>query len=150
MENVFDVAKYILEKTGSISAMKLQKLVYYSQVWHIVWEEEELFSDKVSAYSNGAVIGTLFHEHKGMFKVRSEDFPQGNSERLSDPVKEDIDKVVDFYGKYTAQQLSDLNHREKPWIDARKGLSPGEPCNNPITPAAIMEYYSGLSNAQES
>lgn len=29
MANVFDVAQYILEQQGLITAMKLQKLVYY-------------------------------------------------------------------------------------------------------------------------
>lgn len=28
---VFDVAKYILEKKGEMTAMKLQKLIYYSK-----------------------------------------------------------------------------------------------------------------------
>ena len=32
MANVFDTAKYILEQSGSMSTMKLQKLCYYSQV----------------------------------------------------------------------------------------------------------------------
>ena len=38
---VFDVANYILNKQGSMSAMKLQKLVYYSQAWSLVWDDEE-------------------------------------------------------------------------------------------------------------
>jgi uncharacterized phage-associated protein len=44
MANVHDVAAYILEKVGEpISTMKLQKLVYYSQAWHLAWDEEPLF-----------------------------------------------------------------------------------------------------------
>lgn len=35
--NVFDVAKYILDTVGGeITSMKLQKLCYYSQAWHMV------------------------------------------------------------------------------------------------------------------
>ena len=37
---VFDVAAYILEKIGSMTTMKLQKLVYYSQAWSLVWDGE--------------------------------------------------------------------------------------------------------------
>ncbi len=33
MANVFDTAKYILEQSGPMSTMKLQKLCYYSQAW---------------------------------------------------------------------------------------------------------------------
>lgn len=43
MANVLDVAAYVLAKRGPMTAMKLQKLVYYSQAWHLVWDEEPLF-----------------------------------------------------------------------------------------------------------
>ena len=33
---VHDVVKYILNQTGPIPAMKLQKLVYYCQAWSLV------------------------------------------------------------------------------------------------------------------
>ena len=39
---VFDAAAYILEQSGEMTAMKLQKLVYYSQSWSLVWDEEPL------------------------------------------------------------------------------------------------------------
>lgn len=37
MATVFDTAKYILEKRGAMSTMKLQKLCYYAQAWSLVW-----------------------------------------------------------------------------------------------------------------
>lgn len=47
--NAIDVADYILSNGGSTSAMKLQKRVYYSQAWHLAWEEEPLFSEEIQA-----------------------------------------------------------------------------------------------------
>ena len=41
MANVFDVAKYIIEKAGKggkMSTMKLQKLVFYSQAYSLGWK----------------------------------------------------------------------------------------------------------------
>ncbi|MDY6993563.1 MAG: hypothetical protein SVR94_13310 [Pseudomonadota bacterium] len=35
MVNVFDVAAFILRELGEMSAMKLQKLIYYSQAWSL-------------------------------------------------------------------------------------------------------------------
>ncbi len=35
MANVHDVAAYILEQAGSMTAMKLQKLVYYARPGHL-------------------------------------------------------------------------------------------------------------------
>jgi len=150
MKTVFDVAKYILDQSGEMTAMKLQKLVYYSQVWHVVWEEEELFKEEIQAWANGAVVSDLFAAHRRMLKVNSGSFPSGNSDNLITKEKENIDKVIGFYGKYNAQQLSDINHSEQPWIDAREGLSPTQRSNNPIDLASILEYYSGLPNDGET
>jgi len=44
MLSVFDVAKYILDKKSEIPAIKLHKLLYYSQAWHMTWEENILFN----------------------------------------------------------------------------------------------------------
>ncbi|CUP62134.1 Uncharacterized phage-associated protein [Anaerostipes hadrus] len=43
MANVFDAAKYILERLGEMSTMKLQKLCYYAQAWSLVWDDVPLF-----------------------------------------------------------------------------------------------------------
>ncbi len=37
MANAKDVAQYILEKQGEMTSIKLQKLVYYTQAWSLVW-----------------------------------------------------------------------------------------------------------------
>ena len=50
---VFDVAAYILEQKGSMTTMKLQKLVYYSQAWSLVWDEKPLFEEAIEAWANG-------------------------------------------------------------------------------------------------
>ena len=36
MASITDVAAYILENLGSVSTMKLQKLAFYSQAYHLV------------------------------------------------------------------------------------------------------------------
>ena len=55
MANVFDTAKYILEKSGKMSTMKLQKLCYYSQAWALVWDDAPLFDEDFQAWANGPV-----------------------------------------------------------------------------------------------
>ncbi|MDY6802276.1 MAG: DUF4065 domain-containing protein, partial [Cyanobacteriota bacterium] len=56
MVKVMDVAAYILKKLGPLSAMKLHKLLYYSQAWSLVWDEQPLFSERIEAWANGPVI----------------------------------------------------------------------------------------------
>ena len=65
MNNVFDVAEYILSQTGTISAMKLQKLIYYCQAWSLVWDDKKLFPEKIEAWISGPVIRDLYEKHKG-------------------------------------------------------------------------------------
>ena len=51
MATVFDVAKYILDKYGSMSAMKLQKLIFYSQAMSLVWDDVPLFEEDFEAWA---------------------------------------------------------------------------------------------------
>jgi uncharacterized phage-associated protein len=142
MNSVHDVAKYIVKKFGPISAMKLQKLVYYSQAWSLVWEERPLFTSRIEAWASGPVIPALYEFHRGTFMVGS--WPRGDETSLRQSDRETINAVVKFYGKKTAQELSELTHREAPWANARKGVPDGERSNAQITDAALDEYYSSL------
>lgn len=140
---VIDVADYILQKLGSMSAMKLQKLVYYSQVWSLVWTESPLFSDEIEAWANGPVVRSLYRKHRGQFRI-GKGFFGGEIDRLSEDQKDVIDKVLTFYGNKDPQWLSNLTHLESPWKDARQGLLPGERGDCIITKESILEYYSSL------
>lgn len=142
---VFDVAHRILTKLPSISAMKLQKLVYYAQAWHLAWEDAPLFEEKVEAWANGPVVPALFKIHRGQFQVKLEQLKSHRtSVKFSDSQKETIDKVCQFYGKQTPQWLSDQTHSEEPWQKAREGLSDAKRGNEEITIEAMQAYYSNL------
>ncbi|WOC62321.1 DUF4065 domain-containing protein [Paenarthrobacter sp. AT5] len=121
--------------------MKLQKLAYYAQAWHLVWEEEALFREPIQAWANGPVIPDLYQAHKGNFMVSS---VRGHSEELSNAEKSSVDAVLTAYGKFTAQQLSEMTHREQPWQQARRGVPEGSRSSSIITPASMHEYYHGL------
>ena len=144
MPSVHDVAAYILDRKGSMSAMKLQKLVYYSQAWSLVWDEEPLFPQKVQAWANGPVVGELYEAHRGLFKISSVELVTGDPKKLTKEQKKTIDSVLRFYGDKGSQWLSDLTHLERPWMEARKGLAPGDRGNNEITHSAMAEYYGSL------
>ncbi|MBS1830188.1 MAG: SocA family protein [Acidobacteria bacterium] len=142
MASVHDLAAYILRQTGPVTAMKLQKLVYYCQAWSLVWEERPLFRAKIEAWADGPVVPQLYRLHRGTFKISK--WPQGNPEVLSEDDRSTIDAVLKFYGDKTSQWLSDLTHMEKPWREARRGVPPGAPCRNEITAAGMAEYYGSL------
>jgi uncharacterized phage-associated protein len=140
--NVFDVAAYILARRSPMTAMKLQKLVYYSQAWSLVWDEAPLFSERVEAWANGPVVRELYEAHRGMFRVR--EMPQGRPEALNEDQRETVDAVLKFYGDKPSQWLSDLTHQEAPWRNAREGYASGEYCDREITTASMAEFYGSL------
>lgn len=143
MTSVFDVSKYILEKQGRMTAMKLQKLVYYCQAWSLVWDERPIFDEKLQAWANGPVVPELFTAHRGMFIVNSADI-DGDTTKLDGTAIETIDAVLHYYGDKTSQWLSDLTHNEDPWKIAREGLAPGERGSIEITHASMAEYYQSI------
>lgn len=140
---VFDVAAYILGKMGAMTTMKLQKLVYYSQAWSLVWDEAPLFEETVEAWANGPVVRELFNYHRGSYEIFS--MPIGNPRLLNQVQQETIDAVLEYYGDKPAQWLIELTHMEDPWVQARKGLPKLERGNRVISLDAIADYYSALS-----
>lgn len=145
MANVFDVAAYILAKKGEMSAVKLQKLVYYSQAWSLVWDDAPLFDQRIEAWVHGPVAPDLYNWARKRFSVAQEHMPpNANPEALTAKQKVTVDAVLAFYGDKDSQWLSDLSHMEAPWKNARAGLGPAERSNRPITLKSMAEYYSSL------
>jgi uncharacterized phage-associated protein len=143
MTSVLDVAAYILAREDQMTAMKLQKLCYYSQAWSLVWDEKALFSERIEAWANGPVAPVLYAKHRGNFILGPGAIP-GSPDALTAEQCDSVNVVLDFYGKKSAHELSDLTHREAPWRDAREGVPPGERCDKEITVEAMYEYYDGL------
>jgi len=142
MATVHDVAAYILDQRGPMSAMKLEKLVYYSYAWHLVWDEERLFDARIEAWANGPVVRELYQAHRGKFMIDS--WPRGNPDALTPTERETVQAVLDYYGDKSPAWLSELTHKESPWRDARHGLAPGERGEQPITDESMAEYYSAI------
>ncbi len=142
MASAHDVARYILEQKGEMDTWKLQKLVYYSQAWHLTWESEPLFGEQVEAWANGPVVPALFREHRGRFKMAK--WPKGNISRLTAAQRESIDVVLRHYGKRSGLKLRERTHKEPPWKDARAGLPAGASSETVITHDAMASYYGSL------
>jgi len=140
--SVFDVVAYILSQTEQISTMKLQKLLYYCQAWALVWDEQPLFGEKIEAWANGPVVRKVFYQYQGKFMI--ENTTCGNGAILSKEQRETVDSILKHYGKFSAQQLIEMTHSEKPWIEARKGLADHERGAREIPLESLHEYYSSL------
>lgn len=143
MARVVDVAEYVLERTGFVSTMKLQKLVFYSQALSLVHEGTPLFNEDFQAWVNGPVCPKLFRSHRGKYVVGPGELTDpSDTAHLTAGQKRHVDEVVRLLGHLNGQQLSGLTHSETPWLAARAGYPDGEPCNVIISKADILAFYS--------
>lgn len=138
MADAHDVAAYVLQKCGPITTMKLQKLCYYSQAYHLAWLHRPLFSEQIEAWTNGPVIRDLWNSHRGQFMVDS--LNRGQASALDPNEQRVIDAVITAFGGLTGKQLSDRTHRESPWKDKYDG-DDALP-NGIITPQELERYYA--------
>ena len=146
--SVHDLAAYILSKRGRMTAMKLQKLVYYSQAWSLVWDDAPIFDSPIEAWVNGPVVRELYDLHRGRFIV--DGWPLGDPTRLSEVQRETVDVVMEFYGSKSSAWLSELTHKEAPWCNARRGLDSLDRGSREISLASMGEYYGSLAAASSS
>lgn len=144
VHSIFDVAGYILKKQGPVTAMKLQKLCYYSQAWSLVWDDKPLFHEDFEAWTNGPVCRKLFAIHRGEYIVNEISVKYAGIESFSSEEIQTIDAVLNHYGDKDPQWLSTLTHLEKPWNQARSGYAEGENCTEVITKKSMKEYYASI------
>lgn len=141
MARVVDVATYILERQGRISTLKLQKLVYYAQVWAIAQGAQPLFPDAIKAWAQGPVVPALFHAHKGYPRIEAANL-EGDSAALSDAERESIDRILSHYGELPPAYLSKLSHHERPWSEARASGERLGHKSPTISLGAIRAFYT--------
>lgn len=143
MADVFSVAKYILHKQGKMTLNRLNYLVYYSQAWTLAWDGTPLFSDRIEAWSNGAIIPVLYKSLRKKYNVTKKHINRIHATpALTKQEKSNIKKVIKFYNKFKTYELFDIIWQENPWMEARSGLQPLEHGGKEITASSMLEYYT--------
>jgi uncharacterized phage-associated protein len=143
---IADVARYILEKSGQMTTMKLQKLCYYAQVWHCYHLERRLFKEEVQAWAYGPVSYDLFELHRGKYQITADEMPVCSTANLSVESATVIDQVLNAYGAFTGAQLSDLSHSETPWIETRSQVT--EQSQSPVITIEKMYEFAVSTSAK--
>jgi uncharacterized phage-associated protein len=144
---VQDVANYFLtlvddESGDSLSNLKLQKLVYYGQGFHLALMGAPLFDDQIEAWEHGPVVPALYHAFKqyGAGPIPS---PVEGIDASDCPteVRDLLDEVFQVYGQYSAWKLRNMTHAESPWIEAHN-ISP----STVISHDSMKNYFKTLVN----
>lgn len=140
--SVLDVASYVLSRTGPVSTMMLQKLLYYCKAWSLAWFHAPLFQTGFEAWQRGPVSRELFSQHRGRRVIAQEDI--ASSHVLSASERKLIDNVLSVYQEEDPEWLSSLTHEELPWRQTRGDLPEDARCDRQIDPALMEDYYSSL------
>ena len=138
---VNDVVRFIVnagdsfEDGDSISNMKLQKLLYYCQGFHLAFfEGEALFDERVEAWEHGPVVPVVWRRFREFgrdpIRIRAAGRPDFQEAQLNL-----MWNVYSVYGQYSAWKLRRMTHEEAPWkeawergqgIGAHEGQGPGD------------------------
>lgn len=143
MSTAFEVAEVILRRLGRLDTIKLQKLVYYSQAWHLTWLGTPLFDDTIEAWDNGPVVRKLWEHDRGKYSVAS--IPEVEAVTMADESLGVVHFVCGEYGQYEGTTLRDHTHMESPWMDAY-----AQARNTVISHDAMRAFYSDVPGAFDS
>lgn len=140
-----DSAKFVIYFANNVGELltnlKLQKLLYYAQGWHLAHNNRLLFSDEIEAWVHGPVVPTIYHVYKKgwqsiNYDVKAPDF--------SLEAKKWLISFLKVYLPIDAFELEKMTHLEEPWLEARGGIPEDEICSNRINPETMKKYFLGL------
>lgn len=139
----------------SISPLKLQKILYYIQAWHIAkFDKAPLFDELPEAWVNGPVYRSVYDLLKPKFfrndsierkieKSVGQDFDDALGDLdLTEEQKSVLNSVLKFYCPKDNGTLVLKTHSDDPWNEAREGLGPFERSTNHISVDSMYNFYS--------
>ncbi|MGL4420005.1 MAG: Panacea domain-containing protein [Gemmataceae bacterium] len=91
-----------------LSPLRLQKLLYFCQGWHLAWFDTPLFSDEIQAWQHGPVVRNVW----------GQPIPSSINERdlmLTAEQKSAIQQVWNHYRQFSAWGLREISHGQAPW-----------------------------------
>jgi uncharacterized phage-associated protein len=145
MATVDQVADFIISSAHEvgepITNLKLQKLVYYAQAWHLAFYDDPLFDERLEAWVHGPVCPPLYGRFKefGWNPIPTPVDPP----KLAVNVVGHLENVIEVYGGMSAWDLERLSHTEQPWLVARGNLPPDASCSREISRDVMRDFFRG-------
>ena len=152
MPTALDVAQYLIhlavtgDEPDALSHLRLQKLLYYVQSWHLAAFGKPMFEDRVEAWRDGPVVTSVWPHFKQFGYAAIIPTEKHAAAGLSRYEQMFVDAIWDKYKVFSATQLSKMTHRETPWQIARGDLPANESSSAEITQESMRRYFaSGLA-----
>lgn len=156
------VIRFCQSNQMSISNLKLQKILYYIQAWHLVYfNKHPFFDDTPEAWINGPVYRKIYNEYKDCgreeFSILEDNHSKEEAYKkalsflnISKEQEEYLRASLLYFGSLSAQQLVMRTHLEKPWNEARNGLGELEYSDKIISHEMMYEYYSQVKAKRQA
>ena len=142
MPSVHDVAHYFLSLSDpaegdAITHLKLQKLVYYAQGFHLALYDKPLFDEAIEAWRHGPVVPALYREFRDFGDSVIPRVTEFDADTVLTREQQGLlDEVNEVYGQFSGWKLRDMTHQEAPWKDAdARGT------NATITHEALKDFF---------
>jgi uncharacterized phage-associated protein len=132
------IIDYYSQHGDFVSNLKLQKLIYYAQAWHLALHDKPLFNERIEAWVHGPVQPAVYGAFK---KFGYLPITESVACKIDAAHESHVMDVLKAYGRLQAFELEQLVHTEQPWIAARKGLPPDANCKNEIRHIDMRTFY---------
>jgi uncharacterized phage-associated protein len=121
------VANYFIAKAlvegGQIDPLKLQKLIYFANGWHLAKYGTPLIREPIHAWKYGPVVESVYHAFKHYGGQRITATGSEPDETIeAQQTRELLDEVWKHFGHYNGLALSNLSHDpDGPWAQRTRG-----------------------------
>lgn len=134
---VLDIANKLLSMSESygdfMTNMKLQKMLYYQQGYHLALFDTPLFDDEIEAWMYGPVVPCVYEEYK--VNENNIIYPDREPIQLGNKEEALFEEVFRIYDIYSATGLMNLTHSETPWKKTPTGVG------NIISKNIMKEFF---------
>ena len=146
-DKIDSVVKYFLINCYDITPLALQKLLYYAQAFHKVFNGQYLFADDCEAWVHGPVYRNVYFKYKDYgYNPIEENIDDYKDVELTEVEEETLDSIIRNFGCYSGKVLEKMTHIETPWRQSRKGLHENEASEREIDKNVIFEYFNKIKN----
>ena len=126
------IAFIIDEKQIHTTRKKLNHLIYYSYVEHLIENNKRLFIDNIEPGTHGPIIQTVLQNYKANVTITNSNL--NSTVELTEDEKESIDSTIEMCEDYNGNQLEIFTINTDPYIKAKNN-------GTKILDEYIYEYY---------
>ena len=149
-----EIAKYLIslvdrEEGDSISNLKLQKLLYYAQGFHLAIFDKPLFHEALKKWAHGPVVPQVWHVYKehGSGPIPVEVIDRND---YSPQIQELLNEVFQVYGQFSAAKLRNMTHNEPPWLQTEDNEVISHDLMKQFFKTLVIEDEEGQEQDQEA